>query len=142
MSRTYPNRPIAGVAAVVFKDQHILLIKRGNAPRLGEWHLPGGVIEPGEEPEEALIREVKEETGIDIRLGGPVDVVELIEHDASGQAIYHYRVREYWALWVASEPKAGGDADEARWVDIGELKPFGLTRETLKIIEQAEALRD
>ena len=61
MKRTYPTFPIPSVGALVLKEDHILLVQRGHAPAKGKWTLPGGVIELGESPEEALIREVREE---------------------------------------------------------------------------------
>ena len=63
MKRLYPDQPVVGVGAIIIKDDTIALIKRGNEPSRGKWTIPGGLVELAESPEQAVIREAKEETG-------------------------------------------------------------------------------
>ena len=81
MSREYPSRPIAGVGVVVLRDDQVLMIRRGREPRMGQWSIPGGKQELGETWQETAIREVREETGVEIDVLGIVDVVDAIVRD-------------------------------------------------------------
>jgi 8-oxo-dGTP diphosphatase len=88
--RRYPQRPILGVGALIFNRDKILLVERGKEPLKGYWSLPGGVLETGETLEQGVVREVREETGLEVK---PVKVLEIFERiirDASGAAEYHY----------------------------------------------------
>lgn len=96
-TRTYPTFPIPSVGAVILKDDHILLIQRGQAPAKGKWTLPGGVVELGESPEEALIREVKEECNLCITVIGVIDVVNKVIRDDLNAIKYHYVIIDYLA---------------------------------------------
>ena len=77
----YPAQPALAVGAIVFKDQQVLLVKRGKPPAKGMWAIPGGSVELGETLKQAAEREVLEETGIRIKAGEPVHSFEVIEHD-------------------------------------------------------------
>jgi 8-oxo-dGTP diphosphatase len=103
----YP-RPAIGV--VCFKDDQVLLIKRGRAPRQGQWSIPGGKVEWGESIKACAERELFEETGIHAEIGDLIEVYEIIEAD------YHYVLIDYIAQWISGMPKAADDADEARFV--------------------------
>lgn len=81
MRREYPDRPIAGVGVVVLRDHEVLMIRRGRAPRRGQWSIPGGKQELGETWRETAVREVREETGVEIEILGIVDVVDAIIRD-------------------------------------------------------------
>jgi 8-oxo-dGTP diphosphatase len=81
MSREYPDRPIAGVGVVVLRDDQVLMIRRGREPRMGQWSIPGGKQELGETWQETAVREVREETGVEIDVIGIVDVVDAIIRD-------------------------------------------------------------
>ena len=85
MKRHYPDQPIVGVGAVVFRDDEVLLVRRGKEPANGEWSLPGGAVEVGETLEEALRRELREETGIEVEILGLSAVLERIFPDAEGK---------------------------------------------------------
>ena len=111
----YP-RPTAGV--VCLRGNEVLLIKRGNPPRQGQWSLPGGRIEWGETSEAAAMRELVEETGVQARLLGLIDVVDgIMTSRETGEITRHYIMVDYAALWLAGEPVAGDDAAEARFFD-------------------------
>ncbi|NJC41959.1 8-oxo-dGTP diphosphatase [Brevundimonas alba] len=113
----------------------MLLIRRGTPPRMGEWSLPGGRIEPGERAVDAALRELREETGVEAEIVGLVDVVDGLFPEAGR----HYVLIDYAARWVSGEPVAGDDALEARFFpvnDVGGLIAWG---ETLRIIGMAHA---
>jgi ADP-ribose pyrophosphatase YjhB (NUDIX family) len=125
-----------GVGAVVVRGDHVLLIRRAKRPRLGEWSLPGGLQKLGETVVAAVTREVMEETGVGISPLGVVDVVDLIEHDDEERVRVHYTLVEVAAAWVSGEPIAGGDAADARWVNVREVANLVAWSETVRIIRQ------
>jgi ADP-ribose pyrophosphatase len=119
---------------VVFRDQRVLLVRRGQAPADGQWALPGGRVELGESLSAAAEREVFEETGIRIAAGEPVYVFDLIENDAGGEIRFHYVIVDLAASLVGGLLRPGDDAAEARWVsaaEIGQLEVSPATRDLL-----------
>src|SRR5712692_8214105 len=88
--RTYPDRPIVGVGAVVIDGNSVLLVRRANEPLKGEWSLPGGAVELGETLEAAIAREVYEETGLSVEVGPIVDVLDRIRFDDDLRPRFHY----------------------------------------------------
>ncbi len=137
----YPNRPLIGVGVVVFKGDRVLLIRRGKPPREGQWSLPGGRQRLGERIEAAARREVAEEAGIEIEVGPLVDVVDSITRDDQGVVQYHYTLVDLVAEWRGGEVRAGHDAAEVVWADPSDLAPYGLWRETERIIALAAEKR-
>ncbi len=133
----YPNRPLIGVGVVVFKDDRVLLIRRGKPPREGHWSLPGGRQRLGERVEQAAAREVREESGLEVKVGGLIDVVDSITRDAAGEVQYHYTLVDLLAEWQAGEATAGHDAAEVAWADPSDLAGYELWSETLRIIDLA-----
>jgi ADP-ribose pyrophosphatase YjhB (NUDIX family) len=133
----YPNRPLIGVGVVVFKANRVLLIRRGKPPRQGQWALPGGRQRLGERVAEAARREVAEEAGIEIEVGGLIDVVDSITRDATGAVEYHYTLVDLLAEWRAGEARAGHDAAAVDWADPADLAPYGLWQETERVIALA-----
>ena len=133
----YPNRPLIGIGVVVFKDDRVLLIRRGKPPRQGQWSLPGGRQRLGERVEEAAAREVREETGLEVAVGGLVDVLDSITRDDRGAVEYHYTLIDLLAEWRAGEARAGHDAADVTWADPANLGPYDLWRETERIIALA-----
>jgi len=141
MTREYPKHPLVGVGVVVWRDDTVLLIRRGKAPRKGQWSLPGGLQEVGETVFEAGHREIREETGLDIAIGGIIDIVDSIEHDDDGLVRFHYTLIDIWAVWLAGEASAGSDAAAVRWVHVNALNDYDLWHETVRIIEAAAEQR-
>ena len=137
----YPNRPLIGIGVVVFKDDRVLLIRRGKPPRLGQWSLPGGRQRLGERIEEAAAREVREETGLEVTVRGLVDVLDSITRDDQGAVEYHYTLIDLLAEWRAGEARAGHDAAGVTWADPADLGPYALWSETERIIALAMAKR-
>ena len=99
-----PERPVVGVGVVVWKGARLLLIRRGKSPMRGRWSLPGGRQELGETVRETAVREVREETGVEIRLGALIDVVDTIRRDESGAVDLQYTLVDFDADWIAGEP--------------------------------------
>ena len=142
MGRSYPERPIVGVAAVLLDADRVLLVRRGRPPQQGLWSLPGGAVEAGESLADALRREIREETGLEARLGPLVEVFERILHDESGRVEYHYVLLDYLCEPVGSKPPlAGDDAAEAAWFERGRLGEIEMTAGSPAVIEKAFRMR-
>lgn len=128
-----PPVPVPCVGVVCLRDGEVLLIRRGREPRLGEWSLPGGRIEPGERAMDAALRELREETGVEAEVLGLVDVVDGLfpEHGR------HYVLIDYVARWTGGEPVAGDDAAEAVFMPVEEALRRVDWDETRRIIAMA-----
>ena len=137
MSREYPSHPRVGVAAVVLRDNQVLLVQRGRDPGKGSWGLPGGMLELGETLADGARREVMEECGVEIEVGPLVAVFEPMQRDEDGRLRFHYVVVDYLARYVTGEPRAGDDADDARWVDLDALERLPMLKETREVIWKA-----
>lgn len=136
-ARKNPDRPIIGVGAVVFKDSTVLLIRRGKPPKEKEWSLPGGAQELGESATEAVIREVQEETGLEIKITSFIDVVDFIEHDEDGSIAFHYTLLDFAAEYISGTPEAGSDAEDAQFFQLQDIDLLPLWSETKRIIKLA-----
>jgi 8-oxo-dGTP diphosphatase len=131
-----------GVGVVVLDGESVLLIRRGKAPKAGEWSLPGGHVELGESLRAAAQREVQEETGLSVAIQQLVDVVDLIAPHPDGSVDYHYALVDYWAEPASGTLCAGSDAAEAVWHNIANIGFLGMWHETERIIMKAVQLRD
>jgi 8-oxo-dGTP diphosphatase len=128
--------PTAGV--VCLRGSEVLLIKRGNPPRQGQWSLPGGRIEWGETSPAAAMRELVEETGVAAELLGLIDVVDgLFTSRTTGETTRHYIMIDYAARWISGEPVAGDDAAEARFFPLEEALAIVEWDETRRVIREA-----
>ncbi|MGQ9921313.1 MAG: NUDIX hydrolase [Desulfobacca sp.] len=137
MKRLYPEQPIVGVAGIIFRGQEVLLIRRGQEPALGEWSLPGGAVEVGETLEEALRREVREETGLDIDIIGLTAVVNRLVRDQAGAVAYHYVLLDFLCQAKDGTPRAGSDSTDLALVPYVELAAWPLPEQTRAVIRQA-----
>lgn len=140
-SRRYPPRPLLGVGALVLRRDSILLVERGRAPLKGYWSLPGGVVETGEHLEEAIRREMREETGLDVKPLKVVEIFERIMRDKAGEVEYHYVLVDYLCKITGSknadqEMRAGDDVSRVEWVRRKDLPGIKLTEGTLEVIER------
>lgn len=137
MDRDYPDRPFVGVGGVIWKDDKVLLVRRDKAPRMGEWSIPGGAQHIGETLEAAVLREVKEETGLTVSIAGLVDVVDGIFLDAEGKVKNHYTLVDYSVTWQSGNAQALDDIAEVCWTTLDELGSYGLWDETERIIRKS-----
>lgn len=142
MSREYASRPLVGVGIVALKQDSVLLIRRRNPPRQGEWSLPGGAQELGETIAQAAEREMKEETGLIIEAGPVIAVVDMIDHDSSGTVRLHYTLIDVLGVVTGGTLKAGDDALCAEWVPCDQLPDLDLWQETCRVITLARGLAE
>jgi len=140
-SRRYPTRPVLGVGAIILDNSRVLLVERGRPPLTGYWSLPGGVVEAGERLEDALIREVREETGLTVDIGPIATVFERIMPDANGACEYHYVLVDFYCTIAHGELCAGDDSTEAAWFPIESLRSLHMTEGTREVIEACCARR-
>ena len=134
--RRYPKRPIVGVGALIFKRDRILMAQRGKEPLKGLWSLPGGALELGESLADGVRREVREETGLEIRPLGVLQIFERIMRDAAGAPEYHYVLIDYVCRIVGGELCAGDDVCAVEWVRRRDLPALQITEGTLTVIEK------
>ena len=143
MQREFPTAPIAGVGAVVLDaERRVLLVRRGQAPLLGEWSLPGGALELGERLEDGIRREVREETGLDVE---PVEIVAVFDHishadDEPARVRFHYVLVDYRCRLLGGTLGSATDVTEARWAGWHELTGHGalaIRPFTLSVIRKA-----
>ena len=131
-SREYPERPWVGVGALIFREGRVLLVRRGHAPSLGEWSIPGGALEVGETLAEGVKREVREETGLEVEPLATVDVVDRIARDETGRVQFHYVLVDFLCRVTGGSEAFADDAVGLRWAamdDLNEVASF--TREVI-----------
>jgi 8-oxo-dGTP diphosphatase len=138
MKREYPDSPLVGVGAVIVDrqsgDPRVLLIQRGTPPLLGEWSLPGGVLECGETLREAVAREAHEETGLLVETGEMLGVYERIIRSDDGRVRYHYVLLDFLCRAAGGDLKAGSDAADVRWFTREELPPLNLAYDASDVV--------
>jgi ADP-ribose pyrophosphatase YjhB (NUDIX family) len=132
---TFAQRPVVGVSALVQRNAEVLLVRRGRSPGAGRWALPGGRVERGERLEAAAIREIREETSIDIADLAQIDMAEIIGRDAAGAVESHVVLVVFSGRYVGGDVRAGDDAAEARWVRRDALDRLDLTEDTRRVIK-------
>jgi 8-oxo-dGTP diphosphatase len=137
LQREYPLAPLVGVGAVIVDESRVLLVQRATEPALGRWSIPGGLIEVGEMLTEAVVREVSEETGLEVE---PVELVELLDriHRDGDRVRYHYVIADYLCRVTGGTLKAASDAAAARWVERTEwnrLDVHGLSVEGALVLD-------
>lgn len=132
---SYTTAPVPCAGVVCLRGDEVLLIRRGTSPRLGEWSLPGGRIEPGERAADAAMRELVEETGVTAELAGLIDVV-----DGFFPPRHHYVLIDYAARWISGNPRAGDDAAEAAFHPLREIDALVAWEETRRVIRAAVKL--
>ncbi len=142
MTREYPARPIVGVGGVVVLGGRVLLIRRRFEPLAGRWSIPGGAVEAGETLAEALAREMKEETGLDVEAGPVVDVFDRITRDPDGRVRFHYVLVDFLCRHPSGDPVAGSDVSDVALVETANLDRYDLTPKTLEVITRALEMSD
>jgi ADP-ribose pyrophosphatase YjhB (NUDIX family) len=136
MQREYPETPLVGVGAIIIEDNRIVLVRRGHAPLLGEWSIPGGLLEVGETLRHAAAREALEETSLTIETADLLGVYDRVIRDADKRTLYHYVLIDFLCHRIAGEPRAAGDATEAAWFTKPELNTLSLAADTLEVIHR------
>jgi 8-oxo-dGTP diphosphatase len=139
MQREYPGRPLIGVGAIIVEDHRVVLVKRGHPPLLGEWSIPGGVLEVGELLKDAAIREAREETGLSVEPGEILGVFDRVVREGA-KIVYHYVLIDFLCRRTAGQLQPGSDADEARWFREEELESLNLAKDTEEVIRKGLAL--
>ncbi|MGD0417209.1 MAG: NUDIX hydrolase [Terriglobales bacterium] len=139
MKREYPDNPLVGVGAVIIKESRVLLIQRGTPPLLGEWSLPGGVLECGETLREAVAREAREETGLVVEPGEMLGVYERVIRNDEGRVRYHYVLIDFLCCPVGGDLKAGSDAADVRWFTRDELPALNLAYDANDVVRKGLA---
>jgi 8-oxo-dGTP diphosphatase len=140
--RRHPERPIVAVGAVILDGDRVLLVKRGQEPLKGEWSLPGGAVETGEPLEAAVVREVREETCLDVVVGQVVEVLDSIRLDAEGRAEYHYVIIDYTCRvrpGASNVAACGSDAVDVVWMGVADLERHRVTPTAIAVIRKALA---
>jgi mutator protein MutT len=128
------GRPVVGVGGVLVRDGRVLLIRRGKEPLRGRWTVPGGTVELGETLEQALVREMQEETALEVE---PLELLTVFDriHREGETVVYHYVIVDYLCRWRAGEARAGSDALEVAWAARDELEAYDLPPKALEVAE-------
>ena len=142
IKRQYPDGPVVGVGAVIFRGEEVLLVRRGQEPALGSWSLPGGVVELGESLGEAVVREVQEETGLAVEVLGITAVLERVFRDRDNRIEYHYVLVDFACAYVSGEMSPATDITDAQFVPLAELDKFDLVKLTAPVILRAREQKD
>jgi len=129
LKRQYPTQPIVGVGAVILHEGRMILVRRGVEPGKDQWSIPGGAVELGEKIRDAVLREAKEESGLDIEIvvDRPMDAVDSIFKDKNQHLEYHYVLMQFLARPKSGTLKHGGDVLDAKWVPLEEVEKYDLT---------------
>ena len=137
MNREYPDVPLIGVGAVIVDAGRVALVRRGQPPLLGEWSIPGGVLEVGETLREGAMREAREETGLTVDAGELLGIFERLVPGEEGRLRYHYVLMDFLCVLTGGELLAASDAEDVRWFAREELEELKLAADTLAVIHKA-----
>jgi 8-oxo-dGTP diphosphatase len=128
MRREYPESPIAGVGAVIVQDGRVLVVQRGQEPLKGAWSLPGGALELGETIQQGIVREVREETGLEVEPLTVIEVFDRISRDENGRVRYHYLLVDFLCRVTGGALCCATDAADARWIEHSQLSSHSTIR--------------
>jgi 8-oxo-dGTP diphosphatase len=133
MKREFPDRPMVGVGGVVIHRGRVLLVLRAREPLKGQWSIPGGMVEVGEELCDAVRRELKEETGLDVE---PLKMIAAFDRiQRQGRRVrYHFVIMDYLCRLKGGKLKPASDVSDARWVRRGDLSRYHLTDKALGVV--------
>jgi ADP-ribose pyrophosphatase len=137
MRREYPKRPLLGVGAVILRGEKVLLVCRAQEPCKGEWTFPGGLVELGETLRQAAERETYEETGIRIRAGEVLEVVDSLVKGSGGRLRFHYSIVDVVCRYLSGSTRPGDDVSEVAWVPVKKALRMPLAGVTAKVLRKA-----
>lgn len=140
--RQYPERPIVGVGAVIVERGRVVLVKRAHEPLKGEWSLPGGSVEVGETLADAVAREVLEETGLRVRVGSLIEVIDRVHRSSDGRVEYHFVLLDYRCTVVSGVLTHGSDAADACWASRDDLSHYKLSDSAMRVVTRALELSE
>jgi len=135
--RKFPDRPVIGVGAVIVDGARVVLVKRAHEPLKGEWSLPGGSVEVGETLVEAVTREVLEETGLHVRVGPVIEILDRIHRDADGRIEYHFVLIDYLCVPTGGVLAADSDAADICWASRDDLAAYGVNATAVAVVTKA-----
>jgi mutator protein MutT len=127
---------VVGVGGVVVKEGRVLLARRGKEPLYGRWVVPGGTVELGETLEQALVREMREETGLHVEPVEVLTVFDRIQRDGE-RVVYHYVIVDYLCRWLDGEARAASDALDVAWAGPADLPAYDLPPKALEVVTDA-----
>jgi ADP-ribose pyrophosphatase YjhB (NUDIX family) len=139
MTTPATNRPELAVSAAIFRDGKVLLARRAREPAFGLFTLPGGRVEFGETLEQAVLREVREETALTIALAGTAGYHEAIARGGEGGNQHHYVIVAFAARWLAGEPMLDAEHDTCCWVSPDKVSELPTTPGLAQIVKAAHA---
>lgn len=139
-ARTYPTRPFLAVSAAIFRDGNVLVVRRARKPALNLYTMPGGVVEAGEMLIDAVKREVREETTLEIAPVALAGHREAVMRDREGKVERHFVILCFAARWVSGEPLLNEELDDARWLAPSELAGLHTTDGLAEIVADAAAI--
>jgi len=127
-----------GVGALIVHERKLLIAKRGVKPAKGKWSIPGGAIELGERIRDALVREVKEECGLDVEIAleTPMDAIDSLVMSKDGRLQYHYVLLQFLARLKGGTLKPASDVLDAKWVPLDEVGKYDLTKSFRSFFEK------
>ena len=135
--RTYPQRPYLAVSAAIVRDGKVLVVRRARNPALSLYTLPGGAVETGETLMQAVTREVREETALEIEPVALAGHREAIVRDAQGRVERHFVILCFAARWLSGEPVLNEELDDARWLAPAALSSLRTTEGLAEIVAAA-----
>jgi ADP-ribose pyrophosphatase YjhB (NUDIX family) len=139
VAREYPSQPVVGVGAVVVRDGRALIIKRAHEPRKGEWSLPGGLLELGESLTDAVRREIKEETSLEIEVGPIIETFDRVHRDDEGRVRYHFVIVDFVCWSGEGDAVAGSDADSVAWITSTQIDDYGVNAHAAAVLRRGLA---
>ncbi len=134
MKREYPDTPLIGVGSIIIEGGRVVLVKRGHPPLLGEWSIPGGIMEVGETVRQAAAREAREETGLLVAPEELLGIYDRLLRDQQGKVQYHYLLVDFLCRRIAGDLLAASDADEVRFFTPEEVNELPLPKDTAEVI--------
>ncbi len=135
-SSAYPKYPRLAVGAIVFHEGKVLLVKRGRPPAKGQWAIPGGNVHLGESLQEAVQREILEETGALVKAREPVYTFDAVVRDSLDRVQFHYVIVDLAADYLGGAIRPGDDADEVRWIGPDQLSELPVSPPTAKLLRE------